>query len=895
VKPTNTYDGKFLAAVSKKIRELYTVGINPIPAYGSKAPKNKSPKAPAIDTWKEWQEKRMPAAMIEEMILDIPESVGALGGAYAGNLEALDFDSMDAYERFLEAGAKCGLADLIERIASGYDERSPKGRHYLYRIDLAPGKPMPGNEKWARTKPDAKGKTETLIETRGEGGYVILAPSFNDSYSMVTGGVESIVTISFLEREQLKAVAAMVCENPEPEKPKAKNIKTEPEKPNKTGISVSLSMPSHPPLSEAQSRLIKVSEGTISHFNNSTTWKDLLTADGWIELYTQGAKTFWKRPGKDGAGCSGVSGPGGKAKGDSFTCFSSNGPSWLPVGTTVSRFDYVMYRDHGGNMKAFLVALRGELKTVAPAENGKPDLLIDFDETRITADAYKILEGDEWLYRKGTAIVTPTVDTKGGRQSKFLSLVQVAPSFIRSRIMQRCRPVRERISKGGEVSRVPCGYPEFLSKSIESSAHNGELNPLPSITGILQGPVINERGELVNRNGYHLIGGLGFYQTGAIEGLTLPEKTILKDEAADALERVLDLLTDFGFADSELDPLKWVAMVLTQLVRPIIDFCPLWIVTANTSRAGKTILIDALGLICHGMRPARTGFPQNPDRRDEELSKIISGFAFEGRSLLTFDNLTDGTQVRSDELCRNATSEMIQNRQLHGHNQIGGMNVGQFILNGNNISPASDIIGRTVLIQVKCNDPNPGLRNSKVAFKHGALDTHIEKNRIAILRDFLTIVAAYIQNGRPETPGKSIAGFDAWTDLVCGSIRWASGLDPIDRTNEEARAFDEQSNALESLVKNWTAIFGDLGTKVSQVFKKISAEDPDDHASGLADALAILYGKDIRHYQNIAAALKKFRDKKIVINSEPDSVYTILAMNDSHAGGFRFQIVKAVR
>jgi hypothetical protein len=156
-------------------------------------------------------------------------------------------------------------------------------------------------------------------------------------------------------------------------------------------------------------------------------------------------------------------------------------------------------------------------------------------------------------------------------------------------------------------------------------------------------------------------------------------------------------------------------------------------------------------------------------------------------------------------------------------------------------------------------------------------------------------VAAYIQNGRPETPGKSIAGFDAWTDLVCGSIRWASGLDPIDRTNEEARAFDEQSNALESLVKNWTAIFGDLGTKVSQVFKKISAEDPDDHASGLADALAILYGKDIRHYQNIAAALKKFRDKKIVINSEPDSVYTILAMNDSHAGGFRFQIVKAVR
>ena len=877
MKPTNTYDGKFLAAVSKKIRELYAAGINPIPAYGSKAPKGISPKAPAITTWKEWQAKRMPAAMIEKMILDIPDAVGAICGAYAGNLEALDFDSMDAYERFLEAGAKCGIVALIERIACGYDERSPKGRHYLYRIDLAPGESMPGSEKWARSKPDAKGQSETLIETRSEGGFIVLAPSLNGAYSMLTGGIESIVTISSIERDQMKAVAAKVCENPEPEKPKAKSKKTEPKNPGNGSTSAPAS----------SSKTIKVSAGgTITDFNNSISWKELLTADGWTELYTDGATTHWKRPGKDEEGASGASGPGGKATTDSFTCFSTNGPSWLPVKTTVSKFDYVMYRDHEGDKEAFLIALRGEIK---------PDLLIDFDETRITADAYKILEGDQWLYRKGAAIVTPTVDTKGGRQSKFLALVQVLPAFIRSRIMQRCRPVRERTSKGGEVFRVPCGYPEFLSKAIESTAHNAELNPLPSITGILQGPVVNERGELINRNGYHMIGGLGFYQTGAIEGLTLPEKTILKDEAADALERVLDLLTDFGFADSELDPLKWVAMVLTQLVRPIIDFCPLWIVTANTSRAGKTILIDALGLICHGMRPARTGFPQNPDRRDEELSKIISGFAFEGRSLLTFDNLTDGTQVRSDELCRNATSEMIQNRQLHGHNQIGGMNVGQYILNGNNISPASDIIGRTVLIQVKCNDPNPGLRNSKVAFKHGAIDKHIEKNRVAILRDCLTIVAAYIQNGRPETPGKSLAGFDAWTDLVCGSIRWASGLDPIHRTNEETRRFDEQSNALGSLVTNWIEKFGDIGMKARNVFKKIMVDEPDDATSGLAEALAVLHGGTIKNEQNVSMTLRKFRDKKILANGEPDFVYTILANDDRKNGGFTFQIVKAVR
>ena len=88
-------------AVSKKISDLYAVGINGIPAYGAQAPKGISPKAP-IGTWKRWQKHQMPATIVKQLILDKPESVGAVTGSYAGNLEALDFDSIDAYEQFLE-------------------------------------------------------------------------------------------------------------------------------------------------------------------------------------------------------------------------------------------------------------------------------------------------------------------------------------------------------------------------------------------------------------------------------------------------------------------------------------------------------------------------------------------------------------------------------------------------------------------------------------------------------------------------------------------------------------------------------------------------------------------------------------------------------------------------
>ena len=83
--------------------------------------------------------------------------------------------------------------------------------------------------------------------------------------------------------------------------------------------------------------------------------------------------------------------------------------------------------------------------------------------------------------------------------------------------------------------------------------------------------------------------------------------------------------------------------------------------------------------------------------------------------------------------------------------------------------------------------------------------------------------------------------------------------------------------------------------KARNVFKKIMVDEPDDATSGLAEALAVLHGGTIKNEQNVSTTLRKFRDKKILANGEPDFVYTILANEDRKNGGFTFQIVKAVR
>ena len=120
-------------------------------------------KAPAVAHWKEYQSHRPDD---RELVLWFGRGVNGIAiicGAVSGNLEVLDFDDAPTFEewaRLVEAEAP-GLLDRFPRVAT------PSGGTHLYcRL---PG-PPPGNRKLALAE-DGR----VLIETRGEGGYV-LAP-----------------------------------------------------------------------------------------------------------------------------------------------------------------------------------------------------------------------------------------------------------------------------------------------------------------------------------------------------------------------------------------------------------------------------------------------------------------------------------------------------------------------------------------------------------------------------------------------------------------------------------------------------------------------------------------------------------------------------------------------
>lgn len=201
-------------------------------------------------------------------------------GKVSGNVEMTELEGSVALDSNLmvaldSAFAARNLTYLWEGLRLTYSEWTPSGGiHLIYRIL---NHPVPGNEKIAR---DATGKVRS--ETRGEGGYVIVAPTSGLCHPsgeswMLLGDSKpgQIPEITWEEREQLHAVLRdTLDETPAP--------------------STALALTS--PGSSA------ATEGAGSRpgdeWAERTSWADILESQGWTLSHTRGEEEFWVRPGK---------------------------------------------------------------------------------------------------------------------------------------------------------------------------------------------------------------------------------------------------------------------------------------------------------------------------------------------------------------------------------------------------------------------------------------------------------------------------------------------------------------------------------------------------------------------------------------------------------------------
>ncbi|MFF9898474.1 phage/plasmid primase, P4 family [Streptomyces longispororuber] len=255
-------------------------------------------KAPA-GQWKAAQTERADESVLRSWFASGHPGLGIILGAVSGGLEMLEFEGRAVAEglpaEFGEIAEASGLGDVWDAIQRGYCERTPSGGyHLIYRVT---GGPVLPNTKLARrpstpTELEAApgARHQVLIETRGEGGFVVTAPSHGPvhetgrPWELLAGGPGTVATIDVGERDALFAIARMLDVVPAAEPAPA---------PAAAGDDVAAFL-----FGTTTSAAADGGISPLDDFEQRTTWADILKPHGWQLVLTHGHTSYWRRPGK---------------------------------------------------------------------------------------------------------------------------------------------------------------------------------------------------------------------------------------------------------------------------------------------------------------------------------------------------------------------------------------------------------------------------------------------------------------------------------------------------------------------------------------------------------------------------------------------------------------------
>jgi putative DNA primase/helicase len=323
--------------------------VIPIRPGGSKAPcfewEGYKHARPSLDDVRLWFEMQYPRA-----------GVAVICGRISGNLELVELEGRSAdADSLSKIQAECDLRGVREiwdsLLQHGYAEWSPSGGiHVLYRV---PDHEIPGNAKLAMreavfdelndqelnllSQNSTRKFWRVLAETRGEGGYVVVAPTgghchkSGEPWTTVSGRQGIFQQITWSQRMAIHAAIIAALD----ERPLAPEPIHQP-----------------PPVP----RLLTDDLRPGDYFNERASWEETwFTSQGWRISHRSKEETFWVRPGKDVRdGHSASTG----YRGDTDCLYIWSSSTDLPTETPLSKFFVYSHYYFNGDMSKAAKALR---------------------------------------------------------------------------------------------------------------------------------------------------------------------------------------------------------------------------------------------------------------------------------------------------------------------------------------------------------------------------------------------------------------------------------------------------------------------------------------------------------------------------------------------------------
>ncbi len=394
---------------------------------------------------------------------------------------------------------------------------------------------------------------------------------------------------------------------------------------------------------------------------------------------------------------------------------------------------------------------------------------------------------------------------------------------------------------------------------VSAVAQLGDWAKVPKLVGIVETPVLRPDGTILQDAGYD--GATGFYFDPCGVGFPEVPQAPTQAEAGAALSALEEAFQDFPYADDAAGTVP-VAALLTMLARPAIDGnVPAFVVDAATRGSGKTKIADVVSLVATGRLIGKATFPNS----EEELEKILSGYARRGAALFAFDNIGADQELGGAPLDKVLTCGGSCDLRILGMNLQPTFDWRAVIFaTGNNISYRGDTPRRCLVCRLESPLENPEDRSD---FLHPDLLAWVKQERPHLVAAGLTILRGYIAAGRPAPDDLLPWGsFEAWSMLVPPAIVWAGGADPLLARPIEAEDVSPEKSLLQRLI--CTAPEGEWSVK--DLLARSTERDPKAKGTGFLNPELMAVVEDLApssekgdRSKKIAKQLQKWRGRVV--------------------------------
>lgn len=360
-----------MSSILETALELHQFGCSVIPTLPGKKP---------AFAWKKHQETPASEAEIRAWYTAHPDwGLAVICGEISGNLTMIELEGRAAH-RYAELKALFedhGQGELWETINRGWFEQSPSGGlHWFIRGTETPA----GNQKLA-----VGTNKLVLAETRGNGGYVIVAPTpvshhpSGQPWARITGGPNTAPILNPAEVETVLDLFRLLDETGAPSEPQ---------------------LPTHTPTPQASQT---PGQRPGDQYNQEASWDQILI--GWHKNRVTDGTTYWTRPGKN------------PAEGDSATTgHSTDGVDRLYVFSTstefpteepISKFRAYSILNHGGDDQT-------AARTLGAGGWGTPLPQIEWDLKQEHAKpALQIIQGNNETVTDGSSALKTDLQPAG--------------------------------------------------------------------------------------------------------------------------------------------------------------------------------------------------------------------------------------------------------------------------------------------------------------------------------------------------------------------------------------------------------------------------------------------------------------------------------------------------